>query len=349
MCPASHDVLSTAQGAKTGVYRGAESIATFGDLAAEFSAFHSGCALWHAEWLKILRISGPDRTRWLNGMVTNNARDLAPERGVYSFVLNAQGRILGDVYIYNRGESFSIVTEASQYDRLHELFDRFIIMDDVQLTRIESAAAICLRGPRLSQVLLGAGISVPEMAPLELREIPIQESELKLVAAESGPACEIWEEPAVLQALWPKLVAAGATRIGYEAVELARIARGVPAFGQDVRERDLPQETGQQRALHFNKGCYVGQEIVERIHSRGNVHRQFSGFTFAAAPPPPGTKIMADDKEAGEITSSATLPAPTGNRHVALGYLRREYALPGKPLTAGGQSATLTQLPFENL
>ena len=114
--------------------------------------------------------------------------------------------------------------------------------------------------------------------------------------------------------------AGGARRRRQPRAERFRISRGIPRFGVDIRERDLPQETGQTRALNFTKGCYLGQEIVERIRSRGAVHRQFTAFTVEGALPEPGTKILAaDEKEVGEITSSAILPLAGGDRPVALG------------------------------
>jgi len=98
--------------------------------------------------------------------------------------------------------------------------------------------------------------------------------------------------------------------------------------------------------LHFNKGCYVGQEIVERIRSRGAVHRNFTGFRVQGGLPAPGTKIQCEGKEVGEITSSASLPVGEGEMLVALGYLRREAALPGKPLSAAESRLTIAALPF---
>jgi aminomethyltransferase len=141
-------------------------------------------------------------------------------------------------------------------------------------------------------------------------------------------------------------VNAAATPVGTAALDLLRIASGIPRYGQDIRERDLPQETEQQRALHFTKGCYIGQEIVERIRSRGNVHRKFAGFEVQPPLPAPGTKIQADGKEIGEITSVATLPTTGGERPVALGYMRREFAVPGKEVEADGVKLKLTDLPF---
>jgi aminomethyltransferase len=143
------------------------------------------------------------------------------------------------------------------------------------------------------------------------------------------------------------LVAAGATPVGADALELRRISLGIPKFGMDIRERDLPQETGQTRALNFTKGCYLGQEIVERIRSRGAVHRQFTAFSVEGTLPEPGAKILAgekDEKEVGEITSSAILPLPGGGRAVALGYLRREAA--ENNLRAGTAKLKLASLPL---
>src|SRR5207302_10621525 len=119
---------------------------------------------------------------------------------------------------------------------------------------------------------------------------------------------EIWLTPKDAYKTWQALVAAGATPVGSEALEMQRIVSGIPLYGADIRERDLPQETEQMRALNFNKGCYVGQEIVERIRSRGAVHRKFSGFVIdGAATLTPGSKIVVAGKEVGEITSTASL------------------------------------------
>ena len=131
---------------------------------------------------------------------------------------------------------------------------------------------------------------------------------------------------------------------GSSALNLFRISRGIPQFGQDIRDRDLPQETGQARALNFSKGCYLGQEIVERIRSRGAVHRQFMAFAVDGPLPSPGSKILAHEKEVGEITSSALLPFPKRDQEVALGYLRREAS--EKDLTAGEARLAPTQTPI---
>jgi folate-binding protein YgfZ len=157
---------------------------------------------------------------------------------------------------------------------------------------------------------------------------------------------ELWLSPDQVTGLRDALTEGGATRVGTIAVELLRIATGTPRYGQDIRERDLPQETEQQRAVHFSKGCYIGQEIVERIRSRGNVHRKFTGFEVQGALPGLGTKIQSDGRDIGEITSVASLPIGGGERSVALGYIRREIAIPGKQVQAGGTQLAVAALPF---
>jgi aminomethyltransferase len=138
--------------------------------------------------------------------------------------------------------------------------------------------------------------------------------------------------------------------VGSEALEMQRIVDGIPLYGVDIKERDLPQETGQMRALNFNKGCYVGQEIVERIRSRGNVHRKFTGFVAeGVAAVAAGDKIILDEKEIGEVTSAAHLRAASGERTVALGYIRREAGIPGREVTIATSKAAVTQLPLENV
>ena len=109
------------------------------------------------------------------------------------------------------------------------------------------------------------------------------------MASEVGETYELWMSPANIPAAWEALLAAGAKPVGAEALEMFRVWAGVPRYGRDIRDRELPQETEQTHALHFSKGCYVGQEIVERIHARGQVHRKFSGFIIDGAPPEPMT------------------------------------------------------------
>lgn len=326
-----------------------------GDTRAEFHALLSGCGVYRLDSRIKIRLTGTDRVRWLNGMVTNNIRDLAPNHGVYCFLLNAQGHIQADLYAYNLGDSLLLDTDMAQRDKVLAHFDKFIIMDDVEVADVTATtAAVGIAGPKASQVLRAAGVQAPELAALELCTPKCDcacncvRCTVLLSDHPAGNSYEIWLAPDQVKPTWDALIAADATAVGSDALELNRISAGIPRFGLDIRERDLPQETAQMRSLSFTKGCYLGQEIVERIRSRGAVHRQFTAFLVEGPLPNPGTKIQLIDpgeKEVGEVTTSALLPLPDGDRGVALGYLRREAT--GKGLRAGPATLTPTQIPIE--
>jgi folate-binding protein YgfZ len=321
----------------------------FGDARAEFQALVSGCGVYGVKGRAQIGLTGSDRVRWLNGMVTNNIRDLARGRGVYAFMLNPQGRILADFYTYNRGDRLLLDTDQSQAEKILAAFDHYIIMDDVEVSNLSlESAAIGVGGPNSREVLRAAGLELAGLAPLEFADSAWQQMSLTVLRTDHAAieSFELWLAPAQTPALQAALLSAGAKPVGAAALERFRIASGIPRYGQDIRERDLPQETEQLRALNFSKGCYVGQEIVERIRSRGNVHRTFTGFVVEGALPPLGAKIQLDGKDVGEITSVASLPVATGERLVALGYVRREAAFPGRQLSAEGAKLTVTAVPF---
>jgi len=320
----------------------------FGDVRGEFLALTSGCGVYDLSGRAKISVAGSDRVRWLNGMVTNNIRDLAPGHGVYAFLLNPQGHILGDLYAYNRGESLLADTGRSQTEKILSVFDKYIIMDDVEVADVsDKLAALGVGGPKARESLLAAGFELPELAPLQFVDLSWEQVSLTVVRSDSpyGKSFELWLAPENVERVYDAVVRAQAKPVGATAIELFRIAAGVPRYGIDIRERDLPQETEQERALNFSKGCYVGQEIVERIRSRGQVRRKFSGFEIHG-PLPPGTKLLAEGKEVGEITSAASLPLASGDRSVALGYIRREVATPGRVIDAGGSEARVANLPF---
>ncbi len=336
-------------------YRGATTVARFGNRRDEFSALLNGCGAYDLGFRARISITGSDRVRWLNGMVTNNIRDLPAGRGVYAFLLNPQGRILGDMHVFNAGEKLIAETDRSQIAKIMATFDHYIIMDDVELSDISGEqVAIGLMGPKSGEILSGAGIDVGELQPLQMIAPKCSCDcgciECTVARTDAAPAetYEIWLAPNDAYKTWQAFVKAGATPAGSEALELQRIASGVPLYGADIRERDLPQETEQMRALNFNKGCYVGQEIVERIRSRGNVHRKFTGFLAETGLPiAAGARVSAEGKEVGEITSAAEAPIAGVERTIGLGYIRREIGVPGREVLIGNAKANVVPLPLD--
>jgi folate-binding protein YgfZ len=338
----------TASGGRMAIYRGGETPATFGDTGAEFTALLHGAAIFDLGWQAKLLIGGKDRTRWLNGMITNNIRDLTLGRGVYAFILTPQGRNQGDLTAYNRGDHLVATTDREQLEKVTAVLKKYIIMDKVEIEDIsDKLVSIGIAGPKAAETVAAVRIEASQLEPGQIVDTVWRDIEISIArtAHPNLDGYEIWLSAENVEKLWDALASAGAKPVGSDALEIYRIARGVPRYGLDLRERDLPQETGQEHALNFSKGCYIGQEIVERIRARGNVHRTFVGFEVEGEPPPPGTKIRATEKDMGEVTSATRLPG--SERALALGYLRREVAAPGTSVQIGEQRATVKSLPFE--
>ena len=294
-----------------------------------------------------LRVSGADATRWLNGMVTNSIQALEPGDGNYNFFLNAQGRIQGDATIYRETTAetaeFLLVTGGAQVETIQKHLDHFIIMDDVELTpAYADEAGLLVVGKDAGKAL--AKIGLPAIDPLRLVHADTEHGPVLLFSPASGqvPAYELRGDTATISGVRNGLQI---PEISSETLEFLRLLDARPLFGQDIRNtetaRDLPQETSQTHALHFAKGCYLGQEIVERIRSRGQVHRRFAAFRLSGELPESlPAPLVAGGKPAGELTSTALVPSAEGPVLLALGYVRQEAVDAKLEFTYSGGVAT---------
>src|SRR5579864_2436192 len=224
-------------------YRGATTAARFSDRDAEFAKLREDCGIYDLGYRAKISLTGGDRMRWLNGMVTNNIRDLAVGQGIYAFLLNPQGHILGDLYAYNRGESISVETDSSQVEKILATFDHYIIMDDVEVANSnENMTALGIAGPRTREVMRKAAIDLPDLQPLQVHEIQCDCDcgciNCTIIRTDDAiESYEIWLKAEHVRPLWNQLVKAGASPTGSEAIELQRIASGIPRYGVDIRER----------------------------------------------------------------------------------------------------------------
>ena len=327
-------------------------------VAAQLAAVLRAAAFAPLDGIGWLRVTGPDATRWLNGMVTNSIAQLTPGQGCYNFALNAQGQVQGDLTAFLREDSILLETSRDQIARLLDHLNRFIIMDDVELANITAErSGLLLAGPRAAALLEQIGLPAPPTS-IFTQTATWRCSPVDLLHAHSPlvPRFELWSSPETVQQLTAALLAAGAVPVSPEALEHLRILEGTPRFGTDIRDKDLPHETApigiQSRALHFTKGCYLGQEIVERIHSRGAVHRAFSGFVLTGSLPMPGTALEAEAKPVSELTSVAAilLPDQPTPIQLALGIIRREALENAQArnltLNYSGGTATPIALPY---
>src|SRR5664279_5130450 len=216
----------------------------FGDVRREFQALLSGCGVYDLSSRSKIVVGGADRVRWLNGIATNIVRDLATGHGVYAFLLNAQGRIQADLYIFQRGDPVLVDTEGAQREKVLELFDRYIIADDVEISDIsDSFAAVGLTGPASRDVLAGAGIAVPQLTHLQFAELEWRRKQITLLQADEEiiESWQIWVALEHHRELLNALIESGGSPVGSSALNLFRVSRGIPQFGVDIRDRDLPQ------------------------------------------------------------------------------------------------------------
>jgi folate-binding protein YgfZ len=327
-------------------YRSVQTPCELDAPAIETAALTQGAAVHDLGWMRRVEVRGEDRFRWLSGMVSNTVNDLAPNGGAWNLVLNAQGRIQGDLTTWREGDSLVLEIASDQYARLLAHLEHFIIMDDVELVPLGQETpetAVGLTGPKAGEVLERVGL--PTLSePMTGTTVEWNGWQLRIVRSFGvlGAHYEFFLPAAGLGKLWSCLRTAGADPVGSRALEAFCIAEGIPVYGADIAERDLPQETSQTRALHFNKGCYLGQEIVERIRSRGNVHRHLRSLELEGPLPEAGTELKLGDVQAGQITSAAELLLASGSRAFAMGMIRSEAETRNEPLTywAGGATGT---------
>jgi len=281
---------------------------------------------------------GEDRARLLHAMTTNHVEQLAPGGGCYAFFLDAHGHILGDVNLFAMPDHFLLDTEPGTTRRLYEHIDRHIIADDGVLEDLTAATAtLAVEGPQANQVLAALGAPVPEPphAHLEWGRYTVAR-----VDSTGAGGCFIFLPMEAKEEMTHQLESAGLAATTAADALVARLENGKPRYGEDITENYLPHETQLLHAVHFTKGCYLGQEIVERIRSRGHVNRLLVRLAIdSAEPPAAGTEFSG-----GVITSAAFSPA--AGKALAFAYVRAEQARPGNRLQVGkAQAEVLASVP----
>lgn len=341
-------------GAALGEWFGCRLPERFADTAEEYRYARETVALVDQNYRAFLYFSGPDTERYLNAMLTNDAKNLAPGRGVPALVLNPQGRILAELDCYRFEDKYLVVSYARVRETLVEHFDRFIIMDDVTLDdATDEFGALALEGPATPQVLAAVGApSFDSLEEFSHAEATVGGAACRVVRRSVGgvPGAEFIVARADLAQLWQTLReavgSAGGGPVGYAALNVLRLEAGIPWFGYDFDEHVIPHEAAVETThISFTKGCYPGQEIVERVRSRGRVNRRRAGLAFSGdAVPAAGEKLLSDGKEAGHVTRAGFSYAL--GRPIGMGYLRREYLAPGTKLEWSGGAAEVIELPL---
>ena len=313
----------------------------------------STAGLFRLERFGLVEVTGSDRVGWLNGMVSNDVAVLEPghERsGCHAALLTNRGAIVADLHVVARDDRFWLLVERSALSGAVAALEKFIVADDVSLEDASaSRAQWTLEGPAAPAVLAALGVDTTELASgaatdAELAGVPVV---LVAVGLSGEWARRIIAPAASRDAVEAALLEAGAG-IGLElggdvALEVLRVEAGTPRQGLELDEDVLPDEARLESAISTTKGCYVGQEIVARLRSRGQVNHLLVGLHFEGAAPAAGTVLTVGDKRTGEITSVADSPRSGA---IALGYVRREHSEPGTAVDAEGRDGEVRALPF---
>jgi folate-binding protein YgfZ len=347
-------------GARFCTVSGAEAAADYGDFPAEHAALREAAGVLDLSFRSRLCLTGADRARFLHGQVTNDIKALRTGTGCYAALTTAKGKMQSDLNIYSLADEVLLDFEPGLEDAVTQRLEKYIVADDVQIVDVASLyGLLSVQGPRAEAVLRAAGIESEFPAdPFHVVNISEPAGDVYVVnqPRQGAAGFDLFAPVATLEGLLAKLLesaaAIGGRACGWRALDLARLEAGIPRFGADMDETNLPPECDiEARAMSYGKGCYIGQEVLNRIHSFGHVNRELRGLRLADALPAlpvKGDKVLHEGKEVGYITSSAFSLALRGN--IALGYVRREAAEAGVELVVrtgeGEFAARVVELPF---
>ena len=327
--------------------------AHFGDAAAEYHCVRSGAGWLDLTDRAILSITGPDSTEWLQGMLSNDVEALGPGDGLPAAVLNIQGKILADVRVFRTDDAFLLDLSEPLVAGVLEHLHRYLIADEVEIADLSgSLAMLSIQGPAADTTLSGLlDAGSPPANDLSHGDFAMAGDRVRLIrATHTGePGFDLVVPRRRLPAMAAEPGARNIPWVGLQARETLRIEAGIPRYGVDMDGQTLLLETGLDDAVSFTKGCYLGQETVERIHSRGHVNRRLVGLKAEGdVVPDPGDPVLDDDRDIGRVTSAVA--SPRSRCPIALGYVHRDYFEPGSAVTIQHGdvtvSATVHALPF---
>jgi len=327
----------------------------FGDRRAEFQAAMGHVAITDRSYRSVLTVSGTDRVAWLHNLVTQDVKSICPGDGQYAFALNVKGRILFDLNVFVRTDEIQLDLDHRFRSAARAHLEKYVIMEDVTLAEpLAGQVRLGLVGPSAGAILAQAGMpQAPNLAILQSGSFVWQSAPAAVVRGDfcGPPAWEVSLPADRAIEFWQWCTdQAGAAPMGFDVAEALRIEAGIPAPATEINENVLPAETGQlARAVSFSKGCYLGQEVVERMRSRGVTARHLVRLTLTdPTPPPAGAEVLdAENQPVGRVTSACRRMVEPGC--LALGYVKTVAATPGTELvvTDGDRRlpATVTPAP----
>ena len=346
-------------GGHFGELGGMEIVSDYGDAPAEHAALHHTAGILDLSFRGRICLTGADRIRFLHGQVTNDIKNLRTGTGCYAALVTAKGRMQGDLNVYCLQDELLLDFEPGLTETFIQRLEKYLVADDVQVVNVAPLfGLLSVQGPQAAGIVQCLEF-FPNLPAAPLAFVTAMDATLGEIYLVNQPRLgncgfDLFAPTASLGAIADRLIAAaraiGGRACGWQAFETARIEAGIPRFGADMDESNLPLECGiESRAISYKKGCYIGQEVINRIHTIGHVNKELRAMRLASdlkALPAKGDKLFDAGKEVGHITSATHSPLLAGN--IALGYVRREANQFGTNLTlrtADGESAaTVTEL-----
>lgn len=328
----------------------------FGDPGVEYEAAREGVGLLDMSFRGVIELTGRDRLRWLNGQVTNDAKDLKPGEGKLAAVLNVKGHILADLAVYGLSDAVWIDLNRDRAQIVRETFDRYIVADDVVAEdasdRYAHLMVVGREARRFMAEVVGEGAA--DLPVWHHAEARLGDLQARVIATRwlGMPGFDVVVPADAAGRLWEALVRFGSDRVhpvGMSPLNCLRVEAGWPWYGVDFDDSNLLMESLTPDHVSFTKGCYIGQEVVVRVEHQGHLNKKLTGLlVLGEIVPSVKADILSGERKVGTVTS-ATFSPPL-KRVIAFGYIRRECWDPGTKLriVSGEQSldAEVASLPL---
>jgi len=333
---------------------GVEVVNDYGDWLAEHAALRESAGVLDLSFRSRICLTGADRVRYLHGQVTNDIKKLGVGQGCYVAIVTTKGKMESDANVFVLQDEVLLDMEPGLTARISQRLEKFIVADDVQIVDVAPHyGLLTVQGPKAEEAVRALGV-FNEVPTKQFESVKVSDGmlgEIYLIrhARLNTTGFDLFVPNNALGAVADKLVAAakaiGGRACGWQAFDTARIEAGIPRFGVDMDETNLPLEAGlEKRAVSYSKGCYIGQEVINRVHSIGHVNKELRQLRLVGellALPVKGDKLFQGDHEAGYVTS--VVRSPTLKAVVALGYVRREAGVELKVKSAGGECAVTVE------
>jgi glycine cleavage system T protein len=351
-----HDIHSK-EGAIFDDYSGWMMPKRFGNGLEEYLAVRKNVGIVDLAHRGKLRLSGREHIKFLQGMLTNDINKLEEGNGLYATLLTVKGRTISDMVVYRDRESILLDLEPGLNEKVREFLIKFRLSYRANIEDVtENLGLISIHGPSSKRLLEKVvGEEIPELNQYSFldREINGVQVRITRINRTGEDGYDIYTPSNTADMPWKYLAEHGEEfhlkQVGLDAMETLRIEAAIPRYGVDIDENTIPIEAGLWHALSFEKGCYVGQEVIARIKWRGHVNRHLVGFELEGEDlPVSGDKINCNEREVGYITSSTFSPAL--KKAIALGVIRREFIEPGTKVfikrEEKNQPAQVVKTPF---